>query len=98
MCVDIGERRSRMGRSYWFECSKCGYRVKVSGRADRGVSFCVQTILCRECNELYDAVTRLKVADEPGWLGGISGLHRTGFRKARPIISVPPAFQSALNR
>jgi hypothetical protein len=30
-----------MGRSYWFECPKCGYRAKVSGRADRGLSFFV---------------------------------------------------------
>ena len=24
-----------MGRSYWFECSRCGYRAKASGRLDR---------------------------------------------------------------
>ena len=35
---------------------------KSSGRADRGLSFFVQTILCRDCRELYDAVTRLRVA------------------------------------
>ena len=57
-----------MGRSYWFECAKCGYRAKVSGRADRGITFFVHTILCRDCRELYDAVTRLRLADErAGW-------------------------------
>ena len=63
-----------MGRSYWFECPKCGYRAKVSGRADRGLSFFVQTILCRDCRELYDAVTRLRVPDESGGWGNFGGL------------------------
>jgi hypothetical protein len=57
-----------MGRSYWFECPKCGYRAKVSGRADRGLTLFVQTILCSDCRQLYDAVTRLRVADG-GWPG-----------------------------
>jgi transcription elongation factor Elf1 len=55
-----------MGRSYWFECARCGYRAKVSGRVDRGFNFFVQTIVCRDCKELYDAVTRIKVAATPG--------------------------------
>jgi hypothetical protein len=77
-----------MGRSYWFECPKCSYRAKVSGRADRGLSFFVQTILCRDCRELYDAVTRLKVPDElDGW-GNAGGLRRAGFLKARPRINL----------
>jgi len=52
-----------MGRSYIFECAKCGYRAKVSGRADRGVAFFVQSILCRDCKELYDAVVRVLAPD-----------------------------------
>ena len=63
-----------MGRSYWFECPKCGYRARVSGRADQGLSFVVQTILCCDCRELYDAVTRLKVPDEWGGWGAFGGL------------------------
>jgi hypothetical protein len=81
-----------MGRSYWFECPKCGYRAIVSGHVDQGLSFSVQTILCRECKELYDAVTRLKVPVESG------ALHETKLPKARPKITAPPTFQSALNR
>ena len=84
-----------MGRSYLFECPKCGYRAAISGRADRGFSFCVQTILCRECRALYDAVTRLKVADEPGFRAN------PGFQKLRSrrrISDNPPAFESVLNR
>ena len=87
-----------MGRSYWFECAKCGYRAKVSGRADQGLSFCVQTILCRECKELYDAVTRLKLPDEPGGLVSVAGMHKARFPKPRPQLTAPPTFQSALNR
>jgi hypothetical protein len=87
-----------MGRSYWFECPKCGYRAKVSGRADRGVGVCVQTILCRDCKELYDAVTRLRVVDQLSGSGGAGKLHEGRFPKARPAITVPPTFQSALSR
>ena len=53
-----------MGRSYWFECPQCGYSVKVCGGADRGLDVFVQTINCRDCRELYDAVTRVRVPDE----------------------------------
>ena len=49
-----------MGRSYLFECSKCGYRARVSGGADRGRHVVVQTILCADCKELYDAVIAFK--------------------------------------
>ena len=87
-----------MGRSYWFECPRCGYRAKVSGRADRGLSIFVQTILCRDCKELYDAVTRLKVLDEPASLGQLTRWDRAKSRDLRRRSSVPPSFQSALNR
>jgi hypothetical protein len=87
-----------MGRSYWFECPKCGYRAKVSGRSDRGLSFAVQTILCRDCRELYDAVTRLRVADEAIGGGNFGGLRRTRFLKSPPRLTVPPSFEAVLNR
>jgi hypothetical protein len=90
---------NRMGRSYWFECAKCGYRATVSGRTDRGVHFFVQTILCRDCKALYDAVTKLKFPDE-GRLGLLKPL---GLRQPKkPNVSrppsTPPSFQAALNR
>lgn len=49
-----------MGRTYLFECSKCGYRARVSGGADRGRHVLVQTILCADCKELYDGVIAFK--------------------------------------
>ncbi len=87
-----------MGRSYWFECSRCGYRAKVSGRADRGVSFFVQTILCCDCRELYDAVARLKVPDGLAGWGNFGELRCATLLKARPRITAPPSFQAVLNR
>jgi hypothetical protein len=87
-----------MGRSYWFECPRCGYRAKVAGRADRGLSVFVQTILCRDCKELYDAVTRLRVLDEPAALGHLTRWDRAKSQNLRRRSSVPPSFQSALNR
>ena len=89
-----------MGKTHWFECSKCGYRAKVSGGADRGVAFFVQTIHCRDCKELHDAVTRIKVPDE----SPIQFLNRPfGWRRPRPLgapahRNVAPSFQSVLNR
>jgi hypothetical protein len=87
-----------MGRTNWFECPKCGYRAKVSGRADQGLSFVVQTILCCDCRELYDAVTRLKAPDERGGWGTFGGFWKARFAKAHPRIATPPSFQAVLNR
>jgi hypothetical protein len=84
-----------MGKTYLFECPKCNYKARVSGGADRGVHFFVQTILCRDCKELYDAVVRLKVPDEQKITASFS---RIGFRKPRPGADTPPRFESALNR
>ena len=86
-----------MGRSYWFECAKCGYRAIVAGRADQGLDLVIQTILCRDCKQLYDAVTRLSVVDDSSGLGGVGGLPAARFQKRRQITT-PPAFQAALNR
>lgn len=89
-----------MGRSYWFECVKCGYRARVSGREDRGAHFVVQTVLCADCRELYDAVTRLQV---PDGVAAERGLKGAGWRLARrpsaaKPISEPPGFAAVLNR
>jgi len=86
-----------MGRSYWFECPKCGYRAKVSGGADRGLTFLVQTIICHECRELYDAITRLKVRDDELRLKGLVGSRWARLASQRSF-SAPPAFQAVLNR
>ncbi len=87
--------KKAMGRSYWFECSKCGYRTKVSGKGDRGLNFFVQTILCRDCKELYDAVTRLRVV-EPRAQKNLSALSKAS--KERLTLRVAPGFMAALNR
>ncbi len=87
-----------MGRTYWFECSKCGYRAKVSGGADRGINFFVQTIQCRDCKELYDAVTRLRIPDQPVARQNAFGLRQTRAVGAFQPVNSPPGFQSALNR
>jgi hypothetical protein len=89
---------SGMGRSYWFECARCGYRATVSGRADRGLDFFVQTILCRDCKTLYDAVTRLRFPD----LTATEPLRPALRRPKRLSLLRPPpkapSFQAALNR
>lgn len=84
-----------MGRSYLFECPKCGYRARVSGRADHGFQFHVQTILCRDCKALYDAVVRLKLPD-PQRLKSFTDLRRVLLRKR--LADGPPSFEAVLNR
>jgi hypothetical protein len=86
-----------MGRSYWFECGKCGYRAKVSGRSDRGLHFCVQTVVCRDCRQLYDVVTRLRVPDDLRLRLMGSGL-RAQWLLRHSLAKAPPAFQAVLNR
>ena len=89
-----------MGRSYCFECSKCGYRAIVSGGMDRGVQFWVQTVHCLDCRALHDALTRLKAADERT----LGGLHKTSGIASQPGIHIhryqgpPPTFAEALGR
>jgi hypothetical protein len=88
-----------MGRSYCYECSKCGYRATVSGRMDRGVNFWVQTITCQQCAALYDSVTRLRVPEETllsRWRNA-SGFHRRtpiAYRNQRS----PPSFAETIAR
>ena len=88
-----------MGRTYWYECERCGYRAKVSGKADRGLSFAVQTILCQDCKRLYDAVTRLRVPDESplsDWRN-TSGLRRLEWARLDHKPARPPTFDTVLN-
>jgi hypothetical protein len=85
-----------MGRSYWFECSKCGYRAKVSGRADRGIDFFVQTIACQDCKALHDIVTKLKIPDDEPGLPSV--FRRNKFFLFQRNTNVPPDFETVLNR
>ena len=88
-----------MGRTYIFECSKCGYRGRVSGGADRGFHFAVQTILCRECRQLHDVVVEFRVAVPPPLR---ESLVRKRLKSARESAARkrarPPTFAEALNR
>ncbi len=87
-----------MGRTYWYECGNCGYRAKVSGRADRGIHFFVQTIVCRDCKQLYDAVVRVRVPEpKPPLLRQMGRLRQPGLLNHRRPKS-PPTFQAALSR
>ena len=89
-----------MGRSYQFECSRCGYQAAVSGKSDGGVFFRVQTISCLDCKTLYDSVTKLKVPVEPvlsRWRN-LWGLVRREDSTAYKHSSKPPSFQDAIGR
>jgi len=83
-----------MGRSYLFQCCKCGYQALVSGGPDRGLDFIVQTIACRDCKELYDAVVRLKEVKEAGRKLWPEFRLQSSTRRR----DAPPRFESVLNR
>jgi len=86
-----------MGRTYLFECSRCEFRAKVSGRADKGFSLQVQTILCRDCKNLYDAVVRMKLPEIPARKIN-SGLRTSTLLRTQSTPENTPIFQAALNR
>jgi hypothetical protein len=89
-----------MGRSYWFECGRCGYRAKVSGGADRGKDFFIQTILCLDCKQLYDAVTQIRFPKLPPaqLLAKASGLRPSKYSVQLRPPKIPPKFESVLAR
>ena len=80
-----------MGRTYLYVCCRCCYRASVSGRAETGEQFAVQTIACEDCRELFDAVVRLK-----------SRMKLPAEPEAAPAGPVPakpaPKFSEMLNR
>ena len=91
-----------MGRTYLFECFRCGYRARVSGSAGVGQYFAVQTIVCADCKELYDAVTEFKAATPaaegsnkaaPGFAAVLNRLPPRGMQprlKFKPTCPVSP--------
>jgi len=86
-----------MGKSYWFECSRCDYRARVSGGSDRGLDFFVQTILCQDCRQLYDAVTRIRWSD-PGGAENRLLNHWRSLNRTSKLPRQAPTFQGALTR
>ncbi|MGB7745729.1 MAG: hypothetical protein WBN75_00370 [Verrucomicrobiia bacterium] len=91
-------QRRFMGRTYLFECFRCGYRAWVSGGAGAGGHFAVQTIACADCKELYDAVTEFKATTFSMAGGGnktapgfTTVLNRLPPQGARPRLTFKPA-------
>lgn len=50
----------QMGKTFHYQCPQCQYRANISGGTDSGVDCEVQTIVCRECRELFDVFTRVR--------------------------------------
>jgi hypothetical protein len=66
-----------MGRTYHFQCTQCSYHADLSGGADGGLHCDVQTILCRECRELFDVFTRVRrVTGRTEFAGNFSAFER----------------------
>jgi hypothetical protein len=43
-----------MGTLYDFHCESCDYQAELAGSDDCGIAQATTTILCEDCNELYD--------------------------------------------
>ena len=50
-----------MGRCYLFTCSKCNYVARVAGQEDGGYNCWLATFVCRECRQLYDLATLVRL-------------------------------------
>jgi len=97
-----------MGRSYLYECSRCGYRACVAGGAAEGDHFAVQTIACVNCKALHDAVTRLRIPPQlkdnppvtaPRFIAVLNRLPPRGGRywlKFKPACPVSPSHRVRL--
>src|SRR5450432_3438991 len=53
-------RFNSVGKTFHFHCTQCSYHAGISGGADSGLNCDVQTVLCRECRELFDVFTRVR--------------------------------------
>ena len=49
-----------MGRTYQFDCPHCQYHARISGGVDEGIHCVVQTMVCLDCRELFDALTQVR--------------------------------------
>ena len=77
-----------MGKSFLFECTKCGYRAVAAGGRTEGNDLKVQTIVCKDCRSIYDCVVSLRVDATPQFWKSFAGLPQ----------EVAPSVQSALAR
>jgi hypothetical protein len=79
-----------VGKTYLFECPQCQYRVKISGGADSGRHCEIQTVICRDCRELFDVFRRQQRRADSVDLIKFPGFHRP---------DIPPVIlgQSSIN-
>ena len=86
-----------MGKTYLFECPVCQYRAQISGGADSGLHCEIQTVICRDCRQLYDVFIRQR-----RWSDATDRVRFAGFYKPEvpPVVlrrgwqsqtSIPPA-------
>jgi uncharacterized paraquat-inducible protein A len=54
-----------MGIKYTFACPDCDYSVMVSGERDCGMVAVVQTMVCKDCQELVDVLVGRYGKDGP---------------------------------
>jgi hypothetical protein len=65
-----------VGKTYLFECPQCQYRVNISGGSDSGLHCEIQTIICRDCRELFDVFRRQRRRAGAVELVRFPGFHR----------------------
>jgi len=84
----------QVGKTYLFECPQCQFRAKISGGVDGGLHCEIQTIICRDCRQLYDVFTRQRRRQDAVDLVKFPGFHQPDIP---PVIlgasSVQPSAQ-----
>jgi hypothetical protein len=77
-----------MGKTYQFECEKCGYRAAVAGGLTEGLDLKVITLVCGDCRALCDCVVAVRT----------TAIQRLGTDFNRVPQEVAPSLQAALTR
>jgi hypothetical protein len=79
-----------MGRTFHFECPHCQYRARVGGGADAGINCAVQTIVCLDCHQLFDVLTRLRLREDEEAALSASAKTRSGHNLLPGQVNIPP--------
>jgi hypothetical protein len=79
-----------VGKTFHFECPQCHYRAKISGGPAQGLHCGVQTIICRDCRELFDVFTRMRRPADRKDLPRFPTFYRP---EIPPVILQPSSFQ-----
>lgn len=76
-----------MGRLYRFDCPRCGFTARAGAGTIQNSGFSTATIVCKDCKEIYDVVSALRLA--PSMVNSA----RKSFGRQRIVLSAERLLQ-----